>query len=554
MRQVRADLERVEAVEKETDLFRFFQTRDLPSQLEAGSAAKRGRTGKKRGRGRGAAATAAEKAAAAGEPELASLKALTRLFASQEFRELIAEITQCGELTDRVDLSSQVYPSGSHLLCHDDVIGTRKVSFIYYLTDPEEDWTPEEGGALELYPQEQGAPVGTPAAAPTKTLLPLADSLALFIVEPGVSFHAVSEVRSSRARVSIQGWLHAPSLEATKSFEQRGCATLQQILQHKAAASVPPSLGAAGDAAAEVGEEMPLSKDDFEFLKRWLAPEYLDASQLSVVAERFADASYAVLAGFLRADLFEELQKALEEADQRSCGSDQALPAFDAGACDGWNLVGPPHLRRFLRYDGAAEDAGATVSPERRLGSRLRQLSAELFGSAAFRRWLAACTRLAPERSSRLDVRRFRPGLDYTVAVREAGASAEEEAELDATLTLVGSSVPNDTELWQGEEVGGFESYLAADEDEETAEAQEVYRGADPDEGPLVNLPATANALCLIARDSKTLRFVKYLSRDAPSSRVDVAASYPVQLPDVDDSNEEEGDPEARGSTDAVAA
>jgi Rps23 Pro-64 3,4-dihydroxylase Tpa1-like proline 4-hydroxylase len=41
---------------------------------------------------------------------------------------------------------------GCHLLCHDDVIGTRRVSYIIYLTDPDEEWLKEDGGALELYP------------------------------------------------------------------------------------------------------------------------------------------------------------------------------------------------------------------------------------------------------------------------------------------------------------------------------------------------------------------------------------------------------------------
>lgn len=45
---------------------------------------------------------------------------------------------------------------GGHLLNHDDVIGTRAVSFIIYLTDPDEAWTAEDGGALELYPLVEG--------------------------------------------------------------------------------------------------------------------------------------------------------------------------------------------------------------------------------------------------------------------------------------------------------------------------------------------------------------------------------------------------------------
>ena len=41
---------------------------------------------------------------------------------------------------------------GCHLLCHDDVIGTRRVSYIIYLTDPDDEWEERDGGALELYP------------------------------------------------------------------------------------------------------------------------------------------------------------------------------------------------------------------------------------------------------------------------------------------------------------------------------------------------------------------------------------------------------------------
>ena len=41
--------------------------------------------------------------------------------------------------------------TGCHLLCHDDVIGTRRVSYIVYLTDPDDPWVKEDGGALELY-------------------------------------------------------------------------------------------------------------------------------------------------------------------------------------------------------------------------------------------------------------------------------------------------------------------------------------------------------------------------------------------------------------------
>jgi hypothetical protein len=112
---------------------------------------------------------------------------------------------------------------------------------------------------------------------------------------------------------------------------------------------------------------------------------------------------------------------------------------------------------------------------------------------------------------------------------------------LDATIAFVEeasrtSDGATAREVWSSEDVGGFESYLAADDDDEAVEAQETYRGQD--DGPLVNLPPTSNALCLVMRDAPTLRFVKYLSRDAPSSRADVTARFAVDAPEG--SSEEE--------------
>jgi hypothetical protein len=37
----------------------------------------------------------------------------------------VQSITGCGELSDKTDCSCNVYAKGGHLLCHDDVIGTR---------------------------------------------------------------------------------------------------------------------------------------------------------------------------------------------------------------------------------------------------------------------------------------------------------------------------------------------------------------------------------------------------------------------------------------------
>jgi prolyl 3-hydroxylase /prolyl 3,4-dihydroxylase len=62
---------------------------------------------------------------------------------------------------------------GGHLICHDDVISTRRVSYIIYLTDPEEEWTAEDGGSLELYPVDNN---GVSPPRSLRTLLSRGDA------------------------------------------------------------------------------------------------------------------------------------------------------------------------------------------------------------------------------------------------------------------------------------------------------------------------------------------------------------------------------------------
>ena len=149
---------------KETDLFKVLQTGDLVSMDRTNPEI---------------------------IPKIPNLLKLRAAIYSPAFREMVQKMTGCAPLTDRIDCSANVYPRSGHLLCHDDVIGTRCISYIIYLTDPDEAWVAEDGGALELYPVETA---GTPGVVPTTNLLPKWNSMAFFTVAPGKSFHAVQEV------------------------------------------------------------------------------------------------------------------------------------------------------------------------------------------------------------------------------------------------------------------------------------------------------------------------------------------------------------------------
>ena len=130
--QLRLDL-------KETDLFKVLQTGDLVTVDRANPEL---------------------------VPKIPNLLRLRAAIYSPEFREMVQRMTGCAPLTDRIDCSANVYPRSGHLLCHDDVIGTRCISYIVYLTDPDDGWDEVDGGALELYPVESpGHPRWTPPSA-----------------------------------------------------------------------------------------------------------------------------------------------------------------------------------------------------------------------------------------------------------------------------------------------------------------------------------------------------------------------------------------------------
>lgn len=114
-------------------------------------------------------------------------------------------------------MSVNSYTRGCHLLNHDDVIGSRRVSYILYMPLPHYQlWNKDWGGALELYPvkmNEDGQP--EPESIPSKSIPPSWNQFIFFEVQPGKSFHSVEEVvvggkgEDGRERLSISGWFHA---------------------------------------------------------------------------------------------------------------------------------------------------------------------------------------------------------------------------------------------------------------------------------------------------------------------------------------------------------
>jgi Rps23 Pro-64 3,4-dihydroxylase Tpa1-like proline 4-hydroxylase len=149
---------------------------------------------------------------------LPNLLTLRDALYSPLFRNFLRAVTGCGPLSGtKQDMSVNSYTRGCHLLNHDDVIGSRRVSYILYMPLPHfQYWQKDWGGALELYPTVVG-PDGErePVCIPSKSIPPSWNQFIFFEVQPGKSFHSVEEVvvggegEDGRARLSISGWFHA---------------------------------------------------------------------------------------------------------------------------------------------------------------------------------------------------------------------------------------------------------------------------------------------------------------------------------------------------------
>jgi len=514
--QVKEEIKRSSKVNfKESDLFRVYQSIDMANLTEEEHA-----------------------------EALPTVLQLRRVLYSDSWRSLIERICglETGTLTGKVDCACNCHATGCHLLCHDDVIGTRKISYIIYLTD--DDWSAKEGGALELYDRisdrtSSGSISSVPSAIPSATLLPFFNNMAFFKVEPGVSFHAVQEVLGDRPRLSLQGWYHAADLP--KQIES---ATLQQLKTVGDDQEPYTAIQYPTPAPAESkrdGSPPELSSEHCRYLSEYLHETYLTKEAIKNIREQFEEDSSVQLRNFFRDEWINRINSAREKEEKDTSRPVGDRDYYSQGARGDWKLVGPAHKQRFLEFKALSNGKLNGT------GEILNHLKSKVFCSTPFQHFLACITSLGLPVGQRGKVRRFRKGLDYTVA--HYGILTKQSV-LDATMSFVAGSgqqvkPPSDNEedtpgedgndkaadmLWESGDCGGFECYIAADESDEAADE---YNQDDDTE--LLSVSASNNTLSLVYRDPGTMRFVKYIGSTAPSSRFDIAMEF-----EVEDDDEEE--------------
>ncbi|KAL9082326.1 MAG: hypothetical protein Q9159_006498 [Coniocarpon cinnabarinum] len=605
LRSVRSEITtNISFTPKETDIYKIYQSGDLANLDGLDSAAL---------------------------DRLPSLVKLRDALYSRDFREYLSGITGAGKLSGKkTDMAVNVYTPGCHLLCHDDVIGSRRVSYILYLTDPDKPWRPEWGGALRLYPMESkevssGDEVAIPGTEHSRSVPPAFGQLSFFAVQPGTSYHDVEEVHArgpndkeeedgGRVRMAISGWYHIPQegeegyeegaeeKQAQKSSRAQLQGKADKFEEPKPHWTEPPDgrfgkYVRAEENSLTVSDVIELSEKDLDLLIKYMNPRYLTPDTVSSLRESFTEDSSLRLAQILSPKYAPELHELVRKADDRES---------DDKARDIWATARPPHKHRYLYSYPTKFNAPQTEDLERRMP--IWEVLQELIPSLAFRKWLCLATGL---RLGEFDVlaRRFRRGQDYSLATSYNeeepqlevclgltptdgwGANAVEETEGEGNVgehaskddvpgTLPDNSGVQETPKTQvrpaltraessteDTKVGGYEAYLAGDDDDDTASVdapanpstatgagQRRSGKADPavyqaygeqdeeDDGVLFNQPASWNTLTIVLRDKGTMRFVKYVSRSAPGDRWDISAAWKVTGSLDDDEDEDEND------------
>lgn len=491
--------------------------------------------------------------------DLSKLPSLYKLRAgiySEEFRDIVSKVTGSGKLSGiKTDMSINTYRRGCHLLTHDDVIGSRRVSFILYLPEPDKEWKESYGGALRLFP---AIVPNVPSTDFTAKFVPQFNQIAFFTVQPGLSFHDVEEVRVDKHRLSIQGWFHIPqpgedgfipgeqeATEAKSTLQQLQSKELQEFDFPKPFREDFPAYELK---LYETFKKFDFNSDELDYLKKFINPIYLNADNILQLNKTFGEESVIELVNFLNDDVAGVLKKVLRDAE-----IEKSAPFTSKEVQFPWKCAVPPHKQRYMYIDGKTDfdltekdirfnnNTGPQESTNFNILSRfdLEQADKQLvevskfIKSIVFKKWLKLVTSLILT-SEQVLVRRFRPGQDFILATTTDKNLArdylnEANVLLEATLGLTPTAT--NLENWELGEFGGYELCMALDNDGSDFEDDDpaIYKPSDPnDDSVLYSSQCKWNTLLLMVRDPSVLKFIKYVSINAKGSRWDISCQWNV--------------------------
>lgn len=541
LRNVRKEiLDEIHFTKKETDIYKVFQSGDL-ANLSGLSEELRKR--------------------------LPSLYKVRSGLYSKAFRDLISRVTGCGKLSgSKMDISIHLYNRTCHLLTHDDVIGSRRISYILYMPDPDKEWKPSYGGGLRLF---DSIVPNVPKSDPCAKLVPQFNQIAFFKVQPGYSFHDVEEVTANKKRLSLQGWFHIPQpgdegyipgeeerTQAKSTLEQLETEELREYDFPKFALNPLPD-------SDVTSFNLKLTASDKNYLLKYMNPLLLTKGSIDQLEKQFSENSVVDIMSFLNDEYASVFQKQLKHFELHES---PPMPNKQEEVKYPWKLAIPSHKRRYLYMDGrsfedissaktihAANDTfahegsnfGLTADLFRQQkknekgdndGTSCNEISAKLcdlaclFKSVAFCKWIYQVTKLRLLKDEIL-VRRFRPFHDFILATKPE-KSVHDDSILDGVLEATLNVTPS--KGWESGEWGGYELCMIDETDDTIAkddgrlneDEAAIYRSTANDDSVVYESQACWNKLSLMFRDPSVMKFVKYVSNDAAGSRWDIIGSW----------------------------
>lgn len=483
---------------------------------------------------------------------LPNLYKLRQILYSEVYRDFIAYVTGSGKLSgQKADMSINTYTKGCHLLTHDDVIGSRRISFILYLPEPDRTWKSHYGGGLRLF---DSIIPNVPCSDSCATLVPQFNQIAFFKVQPGFSFHDVEEVKVDKHRLSIQGWYHIPQVGEDgfipgeeEKWVQTNTSTLAQlesnvlqdyefpkferdILPYHQVKHFEKVLAKDNEADAQatkddekhvapisaISDEKLLNEQELEYLTQYISEQYLTKEGIAKLQNEFLENSSLQIHSFLNDDKSDLLKTLIKNNElEKDC------PYVSKDVQTPWKTAIPPHKWRYLYIDGKSHDNFQTESdilenlnreelPNFELLKQTLDKSGnetevqlmdlvEFFKSTIYKKYLALITALCPL-SEQVLIRRFRPGKDFTLATKCQLNELLKNVEGFVDAVLEGTLCLTPFGGWESGEVGGYELYMAdndEEDDEMTAAAKKTQLDIDVEDAAVYRTDDSGDSVLL---------------------------------------------------------
>ncbi|CAL8138264.1 unnamed protein product [Orchesella dallaii] len=219
-------------------------------------------------------------------------------------------------LNQTIDMFLSIYTQSDFLLCHDDELDSRRIAFIWYLS---EEWSEEYGGTLDLY----SATDNMHPDVIVKKLLPEFNKFVFFEVG-ATSFHQVSEVlKEGRSRQALSGWFYGnPLPRSPVEFPvENSNNVLESVQSYKGV------------------------------LQKFCAEMYLNQEIYSEINEQLSEESEVLVPGFLRDDVYESICKTIVEMDVTNSSFSTRGPANISNYQVA--LEGPPEIKDVSPSDNS---------------------------------------------------------------------------------------------------------------------------------------------------------------------------------------------------------